>query len=248
MFSSESTNSSANSASYRFRSLYLQVALNDSGGSGDEGASMGMAPAAPAPHLLARDGESVAPPPREDDTPHALVIRLKAADPAAITRVYQQHHTAVRAFAQRLVGDVEAAEDLLQDVFVALPSAIGRFRGDCALRTFLVSIAVNHAKNHVRAAARRRAALVRLAREPAGCGHDPHRELEERALGERLMLALDALPLEQRVAIVLSEVEERTSTEIATIVGAPEGTVRTRIFHAKKKLRELLRQTDGGGQ
>jgi RNA polymerase sigma-70 factor (ECF subfamily) len=51
------------------------------------------------------------------------------------------------------------------------------------------------------------------------------------------------LPLDQRVAIVLSEIEERTSAEIATIVGAPEGTVRTRIFHAKRKLRELL----GGG-
>ena len=55
------------------------------------------------------------------------------------------------------------------------------------------------------------------------------------------MLALDALPLEQRVAIVLAEIEGRASGEIATIVGAPEGTVRTRIFHAKRKLRELLR-------
>lgn len=57
------------------------------------------------------------------------------------------------------------------------------------------------------------------------------------------MHALDRLPLDQRVAIVLSEIEERTSAEIATIVGAPEGTVRTRIFHAKRKLREILRTT-----
>jgi RNA polymerase sigma-70 factor (ECF subfamily) len=54
------------------------------------------------------------------------------------------------------------------------------------------------------------------------------------------MLALDQLPLDQRVAIVLAEIEERTSAEIAAIVGAPEGTVRTRIFHAKRKLRELM--------
>jgi RNA polymerase sigma-70 factor (ECF subfamily) len=54
------------------------------------------------------------------------------------------------------------------------------------------------------------------------------------------MLGLDALPLEQRVVVVLAEIEERTSTEIAAIVGAPEGTVRTRLFHAKRKLRELL--------
>lgn len=176
----------------------------------------------------------------EDDASGALVARLQRADPAAMTLVYRQHHVAVRAFAQRLVGDVEAAEDLVQDVFVALPRAIGRFRGESALRTFLVSIAVNQAKNHVRAAARRRAALARLGREPEPASPDPARDVERRQLGSRLMLALDALPLEQRVAVVLGEIEDRTSAEIAEIVGAPEGTVRTRIFHAKRKLRELL--------
>lgn len=183
---------------------------------------------------------------RAGDTPHALVVRLERAEASAITLVYQQHHVAVRAFAQRLVGDVESAEDLVQDVFVALPGAIARFRGDSSLRTFLVSIAVNRAKNHVRAAARRRAALARLGREPEAAPPDPQREVERRELADRLMLALDALPLEQRVAVVLSEIEERTSGEIAVIVGAPEGTVRTRIFHAKRKLRELLRDEGGG--
>jgi RNA polymerase sigma-70 factor (ECF subfamily) len=187
----------------------------------------------------------VAPRDRGDDTPHALVVRLQRGDPEAITSVYEEHHVSVRAFAQRLVGDIEAAEDLVQDVFVALPTAIARFRGESSLRTFLVSIAVHHAKNHVRAAVRRRAALARFAREPEpGSSPDPQRDLERRQLGDRLMSALDALPLEQRVAVVLSEIEERTSIEIAAITGVPEGTVRTRIFHAKRKLREILH---GGG-
>jgi RNA polymerase sigma-70 factor (ECF subfamily) len=180
------------------------------------------------------------------ETPHGLLERLQQADPSAITLVYRQHHVAVRAFSQRLVGDREAAEDLVQDVFVALPSAVGRFRGECALRTFLVSIAVNHAKNHVRAAARRRAALAKLSREPESTSADPHRDVERKQLGDRLMLALDALPLDQRVAVVLAEIEDRTSAEIATIVDAPEGTVRTRIFHAKRKLREILGQGKEG--
>lgn len=177
-----------------------------------------------------------------DDTPHALILRLRTGDAGAIRQVYEDHHLAVRAFAQRLVGDVEAAEDLVQDVFVRLPKAIGRFRGDCTLRTFLVTIAVNHAKNHVRAAIRRRGALVRLGREPSPSSPDLQRDLERRELASRLMLALDKLPLEQRVAIVLSEIEEQTSGSIATIIGAPEGTVRTRIFHAKRKLREILQR------
>jgi RNA polymerase sigma-70 factor (ECF subfamily) len=214
--------------------------LNDPSATGDEGSST--MDTAPMAHLVAHSPDAD----RVDDTPHALVVRLQRADVEAINLVYRQHHVAVRAFAQRLLGDVEAAEDLVQDVFVALPSAIARFRGDCALRTFLVSIAVNHAKNHVRAAARRRAALARLAREPEPAAPpDPQRDLERRQLRDRLMLALDELPLDQRVAVVLAEIEERTSAEIATIVGAPEGTVRTRIFHAKRKLRELL-QARGG--
>ena len=172
--------------------------------------------------------------------PRAVVERLQDGDVEALTMVYRQHHIAVRAFAQRLVGDMESAEDLVQDVFVALPKAIGRFRNDCTLRTFLVSIAVNHAKNHVRSAARRRAALTRLAREPEPASPDPERDVGRVELADRLMLALDALPLEQRVVVVLAEIEERTSSEIGVIVGAPEGTVRTRLFHAKRKLRELL--------
>src|SRR5688572_30439443 len=152
-----------------------------------------------------------------DDAASELVSRVARGDTAALTTVYRQHHDVVRAFAQRLVGDIEAAEDLVQDVFVALPTAIARFRGESSLRTFLVSIAVNHAKNHVRAAARRRAALARLAREPEGASPDPHRDAERRELGHRLMIALDQLPLDQRVAIVLAEIEERTSADIATI-------------------------------
>ena len=175
----------------------------------------------------------------------SLVARLRQGEAEAITVVYRQHHVAVRAFAQRLVGDIESAEDLVQDVFVALPGAIGRFRGDASLRTFLVSIAVNRAKNHVRSAMRRRAALGKLGREPEPSSPDLQRDLERRQLADTLMLALDELPLEQRVAIVLGEIEERTCAEIATIVGAPEATVRTRIFHAKRKLREILAQKGG---
>jgi RNA polymerase sigma-70 factor, ECF subfamily len=63
-----------------------------------------------------------------------------------------------------------------------------------------------------------------------------HREHLARALNE----ALDALPLDQRVAFVLCEVEGRTSGEAAELVDAPEATVRTRLFHAKRKLRVAL--------
>jgi RNA polymerase sigma-70 factor (ECF subfamily) len=171
----------------------------------------------------------------------ALVRRLRAGSPEAIGEVYDCHHGYVRAFAQRLVGDAATAEDLVHDVFVALPGAIGRFEGASSLRTFLISIAVNHARHSLRSAARRRAAMERLSLEPAGSSDaDPERATSRAALAEALVRALDKLPVDQRVAFVLCEVEERPAREVAEIVGAPEGTVRTRVFHAKKKLREEL--------
>ncbi len=179
---------------------------------------------------------------RDEPTQDDLVARIAYGDRAAIGEVYDAHHVAVRAFCQRLVGEVAAAEDLLHHVFVSLEQSIRGYRGEASLRTFLISVAVNHARHHVRAAARRRHAMERLEREPSGRSSDPEEEAGRRELSRALTRSLDALPLDQRVAFVLCEVEERSSIEVSKIVGSPEGTVRTRLFHAKKKLRELLAQ------
>jgi RNA polymerase sigma-70 factor (ECF subfamily) len=170
---------------------------------------------------------------RDDD----LIERLRGGERGAVDETYRRHHVAIRAFARRLVGDDAAAEDVVHDTFVALPRAIRRFRGESALRTFLIGVAINHARRHLRTAARRRAALGAI--DGAGAG-DGRREAEQRVLLGRLFVALDDLPLDQRVAFVLCEVERRTSAEVAVIVGAPEGTVRTRVHHARKKLRVAL--------
>jgi RNA polymerase sigma-70 factor (ECF subfamily) len=177
---------------------------------------------------------------RAEEDDRELIARLAAAEGQAVAEAYDAHHDAVRAFARRLVGDESSAEDLVHEVFVALPRAMQRFRGQSSLRTFLVAIAVHHARHHVRAAARRRAAISRLEREPQATAQDPEQIARRRELAQALMRALDKLPLEQRVAFVLCEVEERTSPDAARIAGVAEGTLRTRLFHAKRKLREEL--------
>ena len=174
------------------------------------------------------------------DDHESIVGRLGRGDTSAVGEVYDRHHAAVRAFAKRLVGDASAAEDLVHDVFVALPKAIVGYRGDSSLRTFLIGIAVNRARHHVRAAARRRNSLEKLGREPSAPSGDPEYDTRRRELARLLTRALDTLSIDHRVAFVLCEVEERSSREVAEIVGVPEATVRTRLFHAKKKLRALL--------
>jgi len=170
-----------------------------------------------------------------------LVRALVRGDAAAVGDVYDVHHQAIRAFALRLVGDASAAEDLVHEVFLTLPRAMRRYEGRSSLRTFLISIAVNHARHYVRSAARRRTALDRLALVPSATTPvDPERSFQQAQLAQFLSAGLDTLSLEQRVAFVLCEVEERNSREAAGIVGVPEATVRTRLFHAKRKLRAFL--------
>lgn len=172
-----------------------------------------------------------------------LYERLSRGDVSAVAESYDRYHRTVRAFARRLVGNDEATEDLVQEVFISLPAAIRRFRGDASLKTFILSIAVNHSRHHVRAAARRRKALQNIADEslfdlpPAP---DPESLSRRKQLAEVLHRALDKLPHDQRVAFVLCEIEERPAPEVASIVDAPETTVRTRLFHARKKLRSIL--------
>jgi len=87
---------------------------------------------------------------------------------------------------------------------------------------------------------RRRAAHGRFVAEPPASSPNPETQAGRAQLAATLTRALDALPLEQRVAVVLCEVEERTAAEAAQIVGVPEATIRTRAFHARRKLRDAL--------
>lgn len=173
-----------------------------------------------------------------------LLERVRQGEPAAVGELYDLHHEAVRAFAVRLVGDESVAEDLVHEVFVQLPRCIDKFRGDSSLRTFLTGVAVNHARHYVRAASRRRAATNRLSSEltasPPATPQSPEAEHERKEMVHALARAMDELSLAHRAVFVLCDVEERSSKEAAKLLEVPEATVRTRLFHARKKLRDSL--------
>ena len=166
---------------------------------------------------------------------------LREGDLAALGKVYDEHHAAVRTFARRLIGE-EAAEDLVHDTFLTLPKALRRWNGSGSLRTFIIGIAVNHARHHVRAASRRRLAMARFAQEPERAAHSQEQATEQRKLAGLLLRALDTLSFDHRTTFVLCEVEDRPSPEVAQILGIPEATVRTRLFNARKQLRSWLEQ------
>ncbi len=202
----------------------------------DPGASSAGSPPASSATMPLRAAVEQAPP--ADD----LVPRLVRGDRDAVDEAYRAHHTAIRGLARRLLGDAAAAEDIVHETFVTLPKAIRKYRGESSFRSFLLGVAVNHSRRHVRSVMRRRRAMERLAdRDAVGQSSvDGHAEVARRQLADRLTLALDQLSFDQREAFVLCEVEQRTSVEVSEILGIPEGTVRTRVFHARKKLREVL--------
>ncbi len=166
--------------------------------------------------------------------------RAARGDRAAVLELYDAHHAYVRAFARRLIGDDALAEDLVHEVFVDLPKALSRFRGECSVRSYLVAVAAKRAHRQVRSAARRRAMETRFGREPISSPELPDAQAERRQLADRLTRALDALPTDQRVAFVLCEVDERTSADVGAMLGEKDATIRARVMLAKKKLRETL--------
>ena len=170
----------------------------------------------------------------------SLVLGLREGDVGSLADAFDRWHQRVRVLARRLLSDAAAAEDLVQDVFEALPAAARRYRGDVDLQTFLFAITVNRARRHHRAAARRVRAFARLSAERAVVAGDPERDTYSRELALHLGAALDRLPLAQRVAFVLCEVEELTAPAAAAIADVPEATIRTRLFHARRRLRAWL--------
>lgn len=169
-----------------------------------------------------------------------LVSVVAARDAAALSRVYDEHQAALCSFCHRLLGEREAAEDLVHDVFVGLPDLIHKLEPGRSLRGFLLAIAANRAKHYLRGAARRRKLTERVAREPRASSLQPDQAAEQRWLASRIALALDRLSHDHRVTFVLAELEGQDAAQIAGILGIPEATARTRLFHARRKLRAVL--------
>jgi RNA polymerase sigma-70 factor (ECF subfamily) len=169
-----------------------------------------------------------------------LLASLRDGRVEGIARAYDRWHHRVRVLAVRLLGDEAAGEDVVQETFVALTRAVRRFRGEVSLERFVLAIAVKRARHHLRGTIRRRRQMAALAVEASPEGRDPEHHAYRRQLAGRLAGALDLLPGAQREAFVLCEVEEMTALEAAHLIRAPEATVRTRLFHARRRLRELL--------
>ena len=177
-----------------------------------------------------------------------LVERVQRGERKAFDLLMLKYQHRIANIIARYVHDPSEVLDVAQEAFMKAYRAIPRFRGDSAFYTWMYRIAVNTAKNHLAAQARRpRESGVDVTDAEQFDGAD---DLKEHATPEGLALteeiqrtviaAIEALPQDLKVAISLRELEGMTYEEIAQVMDCPIGTVRSRIFRAREAINARL--------
>lgn len=174
-------------------------------------------------------------------TDERLLNRASRGDEAAFLLLYERHRDAVFRFAYRLLGSAGLAEDITHDCFLSLLRQPQRFDATRAtLRTYLLAAARNLSSKHFRRAGSE-VLVEELTEEPrAAEGAEPLRQLLDEELSSEVQRAIESLPPLQREALVLFEFEELSLAEIAEVVGADTGTVKSRLHRARQRLKTVL--------
>ncbi len=172
-----------------------------------------------------------------------LVAQTLAGERAAFGELVERYAPQARRVARAVLGDPDEADDAAQDGFLSALVKLGQYDARRPFGPWLMRIVANAATD------RRRRRQVRRV-EPldpglVGGGPRPDAEAVRSELGERLRAALAELPPRRRTAVVLFDVEGYSHAEIAGMLGIPEGTVRSEVFHARRRLRALLADWKG---
>ena len=175
----------------------------------------------------------------ETSSDEMLVARIGEGDRLAMQTLFARHRTPVYRWLLRFVGNETLAEDLVSDVFLDVWRQASRFEGRSSVSTWLMAIARFKAIS-----ARRRRTDAELDESVeatvADTADDPAVVLEKKNRDEMLRAALTRLSAEHKEVIDLVYYHEKSVDECAQIIGVPSGTVKTRMFYARRKLAELV--------
>jgi RNA polymerase sigma-70 factor (ECF subfamily) len=173
---------------------------------------------------------------------HALVAACVAGRKDAFDLIVGRHRRSVYLLCYRFVGRHEDAADLAQDVFLRAYRAIGKFRGQSSLSTWLYRIGVNVCLNRVAVKTPVMAPLDDLL-QLSGPAEDPAADMirDDRAVLVRAAIA--RLPEKQRVTVILRAYHDLSHREIADVMGSTVGAVKANFFHALGNLKKMLGHT-----
>ncbi|HUV05629.1 MAG TPA: sigma-70 family RNA polymerase sigma factor [Armatimonadota bacterium] len=188
----------------------------------------------------------------EPDADLALVLRVQAGDVSAFGELIDRHQRAIYGIVSRMVTSRDEADDLVQDIFVSAYRAIGSFRREAKLSTWLHTIAVNMTLKRLKKMKRQNmlsiddpafglASTIRAEDDPS-----PDESLQQRERNDMVRRAIDTLPDKQRIVVVMHYFEQRPCDEIAAILKCSVGTVWSRLHYACRRLRGELRLLQQG--
>lgn len=181
-----------------------------------------------------------------------LVLRVQQGEKAAFDHLVRKYQHKIIQLVNRYVKDPSEAQDVAQETFIKAYRALAGFRGESAFYTWLYRIAINTAKNYLVSRTRRfydHEIDVDDAEQLEGATQlktidTPEQQLMSDEIAVAIKAAIDKLPEDMRVAIMLRELEGMSYEDIAVTMDCPVGTVRSRIFRAReaidKKLQPLL--------
>jgi RNA polymerase sigma-70 factor (ECF subfamily) len=167
-----------------------------------------------------------------------LLTRARQGDEPSFLDLYQRYRRPVFQFAWRLTGSESAAEDVVQESFLALLDGADYDPAHGALRTYLLGIARHRAMRRLRMAERE--ADETDENSSPSAEPDALRQLLQAERAELVGRAISALPVAQREALVLFEYEDLSLDEIAKVTGSESGAVKARLFRARETLRKRL--------
>jgi RNA polymerase sigma-70 factor, ECF subfamily len=173
----------------------------------------------------------------------AVLAAARRGDSQAFTEVLMHHDRQLRLLAFRLLGDQQQTEDALQDAAIRAFCAMPRFDGRSALGTWLHRIVYTTCIDHLR----RRPAQAVTAPAAADLPDPSSDPLDRLIAWETLAAALDQLPPDQRAALLLIDQEGYDYQTAGEIIGAPPGTVSSRVSTARATVRRLLGNSQCGG-
>ncbi len=184
-----------------------------------------------------------------DAAERVLLSKLRRKEPGAFELLVRQHQDRVFDFCVRMLGgDKEEANDLVQEIFVSVHQNLERFRADAKLSTWIYRIAKNHCLNRLKYLKRRgrgrsdgfeevgEAALQSAVGSPAR----PDEELVAAREREQVHRAIAKLDEDQRMLVVLRDIEGLSYEEIVEITELAPGTVKSRLHRAREKLADIL--------
>jgi RNA polymerase sigma-70 factor (ECF subfamily) len=177
----------------------------------------------------------------------ATVRKLRRGDERAFAELVRTHQNRVFEMVYRMIGDREEALDLSQEIFVSVHGALGRFRGDSRLSTWIFRVAKNHCLNRLKYLGRReRGRSTEIsdvpeseleAHVPSERPDDALAAAQQRDLVQRAIAELDE---DHRLLVVLRDMEGLSYHEIAAITDQPEGTVKSRLHRARAALADIV--------